>query len=126
MTSVSLPWESHEQYVRQKHKTLKGKLPRLVGAKYATEDQWGNNYRKNEETEPKQQQHPVMDVTGDGSKVQGCKQQYCIEILNVRYMNQDKLEVVKQEMTRVNIDILGISELKWTWMGEFNSDYHYI
>ena len=55
-----------------------------------------------------------MDVTGDGSKVQCCKQKYCIGILNVRYMNQDKLEVVKQEMTRVNIDILGISKLKWT------------
>ena len=67
-----------------------------------------------------------MDVTGDGSKVQGCKQKYCIEILNVRYMNQDKLEVVKQEMARVNIGILGISEPKWTGMGEFNSDDHYI
>ena len=67
-----------------------------------------------------------MDVTGDGSKVQGCKEQYCIGIWNVRFMNQGKSEVVKQEMARVNVDILGIRELKWTRMGEFNSDDHYI
>ena len=77
-------------------------------------------------TEPKQNQHPVVDVTGDGSKVQCCKEHYCIGTWNVRSMNQDKLEVVKQEMARVNIDILGISELKWTGMGEFNSDDHCI
>ena len=76
--------------------------------------------------EPKQKQHPIMDVTGDGSKVWYCKEQYYIRTWNVRPMNQDKLEVVKQEMARVNIDILGISELKWSWMGEFNSDNHYI
>ena len=67
-----------------------------------------------------------MDVTGDGNKVRCCKEQYCIGIWNVRSMNQGKLEVVKQEMTRVNVNILGISELKWTGMGEFNSDDHYI
>ena len=67
-----------------------------------------------------------MDVTADRSKVQCCKQQYCIGTLKVRSMNQGKLEVVKQEMARVNVDILGISELKWTRMGEFNSDDHYI
>ena len=67
-----------------------------------------------------------MDVTGDGSKVRCCKEQYCIETWNVRSVNQGKLEVVKQEMARVNTDILGISELKWTGMGEFNSDDHYI
>ena len=72
-----------------------------------------NNSRKNEETEPKQKQHPVVDVTGDGSKVQCCKEQYCIGTWNVRSMNQQgKLEVVKQETARVNIDILGISKLK--------------
>jgi len=76
--------------------------------------------------EPKEKQHPVVDVTGDGSKVRCCKEQYCIGTWNVRSMNQGKLEVVKQEMARVNIDILGISELKWTGMGEFNSDDHYI
>ena len=69
---------------------------------------------------------PVMHVTGDGSKVQWCKEQYCIGTWNVRSFNQGKLEVVKQERARVNIDILGISELKWTGMGEFNSDDHYI
>ena len=65
-------------------------------------------------------------MTGDGSKVQCYKEQYCIGTWNVRSMNQGKLEVVKQEMARVNIDILGISELKWTRMGEFNSDDHFI
>ena len=67
-----------------------------------------------------------MDVTGDGSKIRCCKKQYCIGTWNVRSMNQGKLEVVKQEMARENIDILGINELKWTGMGEFNSDDHYI
>ena len=67
-----------------------------------------------------------MDVTGDGSKVQRCTEQYCIGTWNVRSMNQGKLEVVKQEMARVNVDILGISELKWTGMAEFNSDNHYV
>ena len=67
-----------------------------------------------------------MDVTGDTSKVQRCKERYCIGTWNVRSMNQGKLEVVKQEMSRVNVDILGISELKWTGMGEFNSDDHYM
>ena len=71
-------------------------------------------------------QHTVVDVTGDGNKVRCCKEQYCIGTWNVRSMNQGKLEVFKQEMARVNIDILGISELKWTGMGEFNSDDHYI
>ena len=111
---------------RQKDGTLKDELPRSVGAQYATGDQWRNNCRKNEDLEPKQKQHPVVDVTGDGSEVQYCKEQYCIETWNVRSMNQGKLEVVKQEMARVNINILGISELKWTGMGEFNSDDHYI
>ena len=111
---------------RQKDKTLKDELPKLVGAQYATGDQWGNNSTENEEMEPKQKHHPVVDVTGDGSKVRCCKEQYCIGTWNVRSMSQSKLEVVKQEMARVNIDILGISELKWTGMGGFNSDDHYI
>ena len=93
----------------QKDRTLKDELPRSVGAQYATGDQWRNNSRKNEETEPKQKQHPVVDVTGDGSKVRCCKEQYCIGTWNVRSMNQGKLEVVKQETARVNIDILGIN-----------------
>ena len=76
--------------------------------------------------EPKQKQNPAVDVTGERSKVRGYKEQYCIGSWNVRSMNQGKLEVVKQEMARVNINILGIKELKWTGMGEFNSDDHYI
>ena len=111
---------------RQKDRTLKDELPRSVGAQYATGDQWVNNSRKNEETEPKQKQHPGVDVTGDGSKVRRYKEQYCIGTRNVSSMNQGKLEVVKQEMARVNIDILGISKLKRTGMGEFNSDDHFI
>ena len=67
-----------------------------------------------------------MDVTGDGNKVRCYKEQYCIGTWNVRSMNQGKLEVVKQEMARVNVNILEISELKWTGIGEFNSDDHYI
>ena len=111
---------------RQKDRTLKDETPRSVGAQYASGDQWRNNSRKKEEKEPKQKQHSVVDVTGDRSKVRCCKEQYCIGIWNIRPMNQGKLEVVKQEMARVNVDILGIRELKWTRMGEFNSDDHYI
>ena len=111
---------------RQKDRTLKNELPRLVGVQYATGDQWSNNSRKNEEMEPKQKQYPVVDGTGDRSKAQCCKEQYCIGTWNVRSLNQDKLEVVKQEMARVNVNILGISKLKWTGMGEFNSDDDYI
>ena len=76
--------------------------------------------------EPKQTQHPFVNGTGDGSKVRCYKEQYCIGPWNVRSENQGKLEVVKQEMARVNVNILGISELKWTGKGEFNSDDHYI
>ena len=93
---------------------------------HVTGDQWRNNSRKNEEMEPKQKQHPVVDVTGDGSKVWCCKEQYCIGTWNIRSRNQGKLEVVKQEMVRVNVDILGISWLKWTGMSEFNSSDHHI
>ena len=106
--------------------TLKDELPRSVGSQYDTEDQWRNNTIKNEETEPKQKQHPVVDVTGDGSKVRCCKEQYCIGTWNVKSINQGKLEEVQQEMARVNVNILGISEIKWIGMGEFNSDNHYV
>ena len=82
----------------QKDRTLKDKLPRSVGAQYATGDQWRNNSRKNEEMEPKEKQCPALSVTGDGSKVQSCKEQYCIGTWNVRSMNQGKLEAVKREM----------------------------
>ena len=105
---------------------MKDVLPRSVGAQYATGDQWRNNSRKKEDIEPKQKQHPVVDGTGDRSKVRCCKEQYCIGTWNVRSMNQGKLEVVKPETARVNMDILGISELRRTGMGEFNSDDHYM
>ena len=76
--------------------------------------------------QPKQKEYPAVDVTGDRSKVQCCKEQYCIGTWNVRSMNQGKLEVIKQEMARVNVDILVINKLKWSGMGEFNSDDHYM
>ena len=102
---------------RQKDRTLKDKLPRSVGAQYATGNQWRTNSRKNEGTKPNQKHHAVVDVTGDRSKVRCCKEQYCIGTWNVRSMNQGKLKVVKQEMTRENIGILGISKLKMDWNG---------
>ena len=93
---------------RQNDRITKEELPRSVGAQYATGDQWRNNSRKNEEMEPKQKQHSVVDVTGDRSKVRRCKERYCIGTWNVRSMNQGKLEVVKQEMAKMYIDILFI------------------
>ena len=110
----------------QNDRILKEELPRSVGAQYATGDQWRNNSKKNEGMEPKQNQYSIVDVTGDGSKVRCCKEQYCMGTWNVRSMNPGKLELVKQEVARVNVDILGISKLKWTGMGEFNSDEHFI
>jgi len=101
---------------RQNDRILKEKLPRSVGAQYATGDQWRNNSRKNEGMEPKQKEYPAVDVTGDESKVRCCKQQYCIGTWNVMSMNQGKLEVVKQEMARVNVDILSRNqrtEMDW-------------
>ena len=100
--------------------------PGRLSAQYAIGDQWRNNSRKNEGMSQRKKQHPVVNGTGDGSKIPCCKEQCCIGTWNVRSMNQGKLEVVKQEMTRVNIDILGISELRWMEIGEFNSDDHYI
>ena len=110
---------------RQNDRILNEELPRSVSAQYATGDQWRNNYRKNEGMETKQKQYPIVDVTSDRSKVRCCKEQYYIGTWNVRSMNQGKLEAVKQEKERMNVNILGISELKWTGMGEFNSDDHY-
>ena len=94
---------------RQKDRTLKDECPMSAGAQYATRDQWRNNSRKNEGMEPKQKQYPVVDVTGDRSKIQCCKEQYCIGTWNVKSMNQGKLETIKQEMARMNINILGIN-----------------
>ena len=85
---------------RQNDRVLKEEFPRSVGAQYATGDRCRNNSRKNEETEPKQKQHPVVEVTCDRSKVQCCKDQYCIGTWNVRSMNEGKLELVKQEMAK--------------------------
>ena len=109
----SFPENSMNSMERQKYMTLKDELPRSVDAQYATWEKWRNNSRKNEETEPKQKQCPVVDETGDITKIWCFKEQYCIETWNVRSMNQGKLEVVKQEMARVNIDILGINGLEW-------------
>ena len=94
-TSIFLPWEPREQHEKA-NRTLKNELPRSVGAQYTP------NSRKNEQMEPKWKQHPYVDVTGNGSKAQCCKEQYCIGTWNVRSMNQGKLEVVKQETARVN------------------------
>ena len=99
---------------RQKDITLKDELPRLVGIQYVTGEEQSNNSRRTEEPEPKQKQWPVVDVSGGESKVQSCKEQYCIGTWNIKTMNQGKLKVDKQEIARVNIDILEISELKWT------------
>ena len=111
-TAVFLPENPINSMKRQNDRVLKEELPRSVGAQFGTGDQWRNNSRKNEWIEPKQKQYPVVDVTGDGSKVQCCKEQYCIRTWNVRSLNQGKLEVIKQEMARVNVNILAISELK--------------
>ena len=108
---------------RQKDGTLKDELPRLVGARYATGDQWRNKKEWRDGVKAKTTASCGWDWWW---KVQCCKEQYCIGTWNVRSMNQGKLEVVKQKMARVNINILGIRELKWTGMGEFNSDGHYI
>ena len=107
---------------RQNDRILKEELCRSVGAQCATGDQWRNNSRKNEGLESKQKQHPVVDGTSDRIKVRCSKEQYCIGTWTVRSMNQSKLEVVKQEMARVNVNIVGIGEVRWTGMGELNSD----
>ena len=109
--------------------TLKDVPHRPEGVQYATgEEQRAtiNSYRKNEVAGPKQKWCSVVDVAGDESKVRCCEKQYCTGTWNIRSMNQNKLDEVKQEMARLNNEILGISELKWTGMGEFNSDDHYI
>ena len=111
---------------RQKDRTLKDEILKSVGAQCATGEAQRNSSRRNEDAEPKWKQLPAVDVTGDGSRVQCCKEQYCIWPWNIKSMNKGKLEVVKQDMVRVNIDILVISELKQTRRGEFNSTDHFI
>ena len=100
--------------------------PRSVGVQYAVGEEWRNSSIKNEEAKPKQKRCPVADMSGGEIKVQCCKEQYYMGTWNVRSINQDKLEIGKQEIARVNVDILGISKLKWTAVGEFNSNDHYI
>ena len=100
--------------------------PGWIGAQYATGEECRNSSRRNGEVGLKQNPHPVLDESGGESKVRCCKEQYCIDTWNVRSMNQGKLNMVKQEMARLNVDILGINELKWTEMDKFNSDDHYI
>ena len=111
---------------RQNDRILKGEPPAWQVPSNATGAQWRHDSRKNEGMEPKQKQYLVVDVTSDRSKVRCYKEQYCIGTWNVRSMNQGNMEVAKQEMARMNVDILGISELRWTGMGEFNSDDHYM
>ena len=100
--------------------------PGLEVPRYVTGEEWRNSSRRSEEAESKWKPCPVVDVSGGDSTVRCRKEQYCIETWHVRFGNQGKLEVVKQEMARVNIDVLGISELKWMGMGKFNSDDLYI
>ena len=111
---------------RQKDMTLEDEPPGSEGVQYATGEEWGNSSKKNGVTGPKQKRCWVVDVFVGESKVWCYKEQNCIKTWNVRSINQGKLDIVKQEMTRWDIDILGFSELKWMGMGEFNSDDHYI
>ena len=108
--------------------TLKDESSRSEGIQYATGEKWRritNSPRKKETAEPKQKRCSDMEASGDESKIQCCKEQYCIGTWNVRAMNQGKLDLIKQETVRININ-LGISELKWMGKGGFNSDDHYV
>ena len=120
--ALGTPWTAW----KGKDRTLKEELPRSVGVQYATGEEWRSSSKKDEEAQPEQKQCAVVDVTGDGSEAQYCKEQYCIGNWNVRSMYESKLKVITWEMARLNINILGSSELKWMGMGEFNSDDHYI
>ena len=102
---------------RQNARMLKEEVPRLISAQYAIGGQWRNNSRKNEGMELKQKQYPVVDVTGDTSKVRYCKEQYCIGTWNIRSMDQGTLEVVKQEMAIVNADNFRNQRTKMYWNG---------
>ena len=107
-------WESQKQYEKAKDMTLKMKPPRSVAVHYSTGEEQRNSSRRNERAEPKLKWCLPVDVSGGESKVRCCTEQYCIGTWNIRSMNQGKLEVIKQEMARVNTDILRISEIKWT------------
>ena len=99
--------------------TLKDELPKLAGTQYATAEERRNSSRRIGEAKLKHKICSTVDVSVSKSKVWCCKEQYCIGAWNIRSKNQGKLEVVKLEMAKVNIDILGISELKWNGMGKF-------
>ena len=126
--SASLPWEPHEQYEKEKRYDTERWTPQVgrCPVYLALGKEPRNSSRRNEEALPKWKRCPIVYVFGGESKVLCCKEQYCIGTYNVRSMNRGKLEVVKQETARVNINILRINELKWTRMDEFNSDDHYI
>ena len=123
MLALRTPWTVWKGKKIQ-HERLK--TPRLVGIQYATREECRYSYRNNEESEPKWKLNPVVDMSGDESKVRCCKEQCCTGTWNLRSMNQGKLDMIKQKMVKVNIDTLGISELKRTGMGELSSDDHYI
>ena len=117
-TSVFLPQEPHEQYGSANRYDMIDEFARSAGVQYGTGEEQRNSSRKNKEAEPKRKRCSAVDVSDGERNVWCCKEQYCIGTWNVRSMNQGKLEVVKQEMARVNTDNLGICELKWTGMGE--------
>ena len=129
-TPVFLSWEPHENHDKaERYDSGRWATPRSEGVQYVTGDEQKaitNSSRKNEVAGPNRKRHSVVDVSSGESKVRCCKEQYYIGTWNVRSMNQGKLDVVKQEMARRNINILAISEIKWTGMGKFNSDDHYI
>ena len=125
MLAVRTPWTAW----KSKTMTPEDKPPRWESVQNATGEEWKsitNSSRNNEEPGTKQKPCSVVDESGGESKVQRCKEQYCLGNWNVRPVNQGKLDVVKQEMAKQNTDISGISKLKWTGMGEFNSDDHSI
>ena len=128
-TPVYLAWEPHELHKRPKRYDTKRWVLQVWRVQYVSWEEQRritNRPRMNEAARPKQIQRSVMDVSGDESKIRCCKEQYCIRTWNVRSMNQRKLDVFKQEMVRINTDILGINELKWLGTSKFNSDNHYI
>ena len=126
---VFLLWEPHEQYEKAKIYDTRRWAPQIrkCPVYYREEQRENTNISiKNKETGPKQKWCSVVNVSGGESKVRYYKEQYCIGTWNVRSMNQSKLDVVKQEMARLNVNFLGISEPKWIGKGKFNSDDHYI
>ena len=127
-TPVYLLWEPHKLFKRTKRYDTKDETLRSEGVQYATgeEQRTTNRPKKNEAAVPKQKWHSIVDGSGDEAKIQCCKEQYCIGTWNVSSMSQGKLDVIKREIVRINLNILGISEIKWTRMGEFNWDDLYI